>query len=320
MASVAKALILSSFMCHAALATTCEEPSDKTSLVQVKQLVQPGKERIPNVALGDPTPVTNYDAISASTPAGIEAGKVMDAFGENSGKIRDEIEAKAADAIDFTSQERATRKLNRENAQDAMRQVAQDAAQSIQADRQAVAEVAAQRAVAVKRATDRVKAAKEKKQAYNIKRLQAEHAAILGRTVGTREGADAANYAWITYKKDMAKRKAAMRRAFLKARRIRGEMLGAAAVNRGTEALAVRADLLRQGSHRMAKARVAGADARSAMAQTRIEGPEGLKNTLTNVKADWAAKNYGIASAIAQRRTDAAASGAWPYTDWPLGP
>merc|ERR1719271_341910 len=159
---------------------------------------------IPNEADEWETPVHDYDAVTDSTPDHLDAGEVMDSFAKNADKVRNEIESKAADRIDFTNGQRVARRDNYKKAADAVAADRKSVEEAREEDRAEVKETRETRQKVIDEARERVKDAKQAAEAHAIKKVQAERAAALGRRVGAIEGADAARHAWADYRSDVA--------------------------------------------------------------------------------------------------------------------
>lgn len=259
-------------------------------------------------------------AIVDSMPNGIDHGVVNDAYHGGLAKTRDSIQAKAADRIAFTNSQRAKRKMDHQAAVDAIaadKQAVEAAIAKYHAD---VEEIKRQRKEIVSNDAEKIRKAKEDAEAHHIKALQAEHAAVLGRKAGMIEGSDAAQFAWKQYRKDVAEEKAAAVRATEKQALAKREALARAAVKKETQLLA-EAEMVRVNAiKRKEKAIEAAAAAKAALREQSIIGAEGLRNRMTETKADWAVKRYDQLVDEDQAIIDAAAHGQWPPGDWPLGP
>merc|ERR1719269_50538 len=113
----------------------------------------------------------------------------MDSFTKNADKVMEEIESTAADRLDFTAGQRLKRRKNYAGAADAVNADKKQTEEAIAADKAAVAKTKKVREEVVEAAHSRVKDSKENAIAHHIKAAQADHAAALGRKVGTIEGA-----------------------------------------------------------------------------------------------------------------------------------
>jgi colicin import membrane protein len=244
----------------------------------------------------------------------------MDSFAVNSANIKDEIETKAADRIDFTNKERLERKSDYDGAAAKVAADKKAVADEVAADKAAVDQVQVDRKVAVDRAAERVKKAKENAEALVIKAKQAEQAAALGRKVGNIEGADAAKHAWADYKSDVAGEKKADALAAARKKIADHEAAVRAAVEKKTQTLKQADDAWVAKEDRAASLAKAKSAAAAAVKETAIEGAEGMKNRMTDEKADMAELHYKRIADAAQARIDAASSGSWPVGDWPEGP
>jgi hypothetical protein len=315
----ANTFVLLALLCTSASAVECQGGSctveqDETSLVQKNLKVQSGSERIPGLAGASDA------AIVAATPVGIEYPAVTDSFQHGKLNIKDRIEATAADRIEFTNSQRLERKADHEQADAAVTADKQSVQDEIAADNAAVAETERIRKERLDHAAQLVKNAKDNAEALEIKAKQAEAAAALGRKVGQIQGSDAANEAWKDYKSDIAseKKQSALAKARAAAQAKEDAIRQAAGAK--TAALA-KADQDRvKKADADARAAVAKAAADSAVKRTSIGGAEGLKNRMTEEKADWAVTHYQRMADAAQARIDAAAAGEYPDGDWPIGP
>jgi hypothetical protein len=278
------------------------------------------KHGIPNEDAGLPTPLHDDKAISSAEPAGLDEGKVQDAYATNSFNTRNDIEVKAVNDIDFANEERVERKASHDAA-DAKVQADREAVKKEQeADKAAVAKTLAERKKLIDAAQERVKKAKEDARAHQIKTAQAEQAAAIGRQMGTIEGTDAARHAWADYNSDVAKEHAQEARAAAAKKIAAHEAAVRAAVQKRTDAMQAADDAWVARADRAKDLDVAYADAQAAQEEYNIEGAEGLKNRLTDEKADWSVTHYDRRTDAAQSTIDDAAAGNFPAGDWPVGP
>jgi len=251
--------------------------------------------------------VPHDKAVADAEPAGIDVGDVELAFTKNAKKIEASLETKAASDIEFASTARKERNINHELAQKAVDADHADVQKHIAADKAAVHKAAVERKKVVEAATDRVNKAKEDAEAHHIKAQQAQQAAILGRKVGAAEGQAMAQHAWADYRDTVAEERVEALRAQAKARVAKGVELEKMAVNRQTKAMAYKAELVSHNAHRVSEGVTAAAAAKAAKIMERIEGPEGLKNRMTDIQADIATKHLQWATEHEQKMTDFAA-------------
>lgn len=321
---MARAFVLVALLCASSAsaaecggASSCTAEQDEISLVQKMLQVEHGSERIPTVG----SDMAVDAALTMALPGkNFDLPGVMDGFAKNKLKTKDEIQAKAADRIMFTNEQRVERKQNHRDAEIAVAADKQAVKKEIALDKAAVAETLRIRKEREAHAAQLVAEAKTNALAHQIKAEQAEAAATLGRRVGTIEGADAAKHAWKEYKSDVTATNKAEARAAARAKLAAREAADRAAVAKKTASLQAAEQNMVAKADRAAKAEAAKAAARAAVAENKIEGPEGLRNRMTEEKAEWAILHYNRQAKADQARIDAAASGNYPAGDWPVGP
>lgn len=330
-------------LCLLTLAADCAEgtcSNDVTSLVQLKQVVKHGSERDPDaeedVQLEEAelvdgatekeklpipfTPDVDWKAEVDSMPAGIDVGSVTAAYENNIDKVRDIIVEKTADSLAFDEKVRAERRANKKAAEEEAAVIPLAVEAALKADKEKVHEVVASRKAAVDEAVWRVKRAKANAEAHAIKKSQAETAALEGRVAGANEGVREAHRQRVHARQVAAAAAAQRVREKERIAEERGIAAGRAAIDRQTE---VKADNQQAWVHqqaRRAKIIEQQADARAHVAETYIEGAEGMKNTLTDHAAARDVRHFNRHTESAQERIDAAASGAWPAGFEPAAP
>lgn len=311
MLPLAKTFFLVALVCPVAVAADCSDEgkcNDETSLVQVKQVVKHGTERIPDpfADLEEPIPgldgfgpLTGLPGLAESTAmdegvahaepsSRFDAGSVEKAFKETMVRSSHSLEKHTSDDINFHESVRASRDISHDKAAERVRKAKRELKEAVIADREAVHKVARERKHVVEDAIDRVKDSKAIAESHRIKKEQARAAAKLGEHIGEVEGKAASKRAW-DYYHDKVREDEAAEHAAKEARRKREhEEDVKAAINRKTK----RIEEHNEDWADHVEDRITAAKARSAamagMAEERIEGPEGLRNTVDNIKSKWA--------------------------------
>jgi hypothetical protein len=277
-------------------------------------------EDVPTPFENMPTDMADLNAVANAEPVGIEHRKVMDSFDIGRGNTRDAIEAKAEDRILFTNGQRIERKLDQEKAIDEIAADKQAVKDEEAADAAAIAETERIRKERIDHAQSQVAQAKERAMELKIKADQAEAAAALGRKIGAVQGSKASKEAWGHYHKVLASEKKASALKAAQAKVAAREAAVRAAVESKTAAQKKAEQAQIAAADKAAEMAIAKAAAESATKRTDIGGPEGLKNRMTEEKAEFALQHYKREAEAAQKRIRAAAMGNYPDGDWPVGP
>lgn len=308
-----KALAIFALMCYSASAAAACAEDDLTSLVQVKQVVKHSGERSPDEetelveASSEKQPVHDLYAITDSTPANLDNGKVASAFTANMKKAMGAVEAKTKSDLEFTNAQRNARNAAYTKAKNHVAATEAAVASAQKADEAAVQKTAAARSAVVKAAMKRVAEAKESAEAHAYKKRQAQEAAVLGRQMGTAEAETLAKEsredmesAWAAQDAEAARQQA---RAYLK----KQKMMEEAAVLKATENREEAEASWVSGADKWKVAAEAKGAADAAVEEEAIEGPEGLKNHITDFDADQAIHEYKRATAADESSIEASA-------------
>jgi len=265
---------------------------DETSFVQVKQSVHQGSERIPNEASGWATPVTDLNAYTDATPDNLMPGSVMNSYMSNKGQVTDQIENEASNRIEFTANQRQERESNYKEAANAVTDDKKAVEAAVAEDKAAVAATKSERAQIKDQAVAQVKDAKYAAEAHAIKGAQTHKAAALGRKIGTIEGQDAVHHAWEDYASQVKSEHEAAHLKIVKEKIAAGVEAKQNHVKKVTAAMKAADESWVARADRAARVAKAKAAAKAAKEEVAIEGPEGLRNHMTDVKADWATLHY----------------------------
>lgn len=313
--TVTKALTVFALVCRLSLAADCNA-ADEVSLVQTKQALK----RVNEHAEDWPSPVHDDYAISDSMPDHLDDGEVTDAFNKNLEKVKDNVEASKAEKLEFADGQHEERIADFKAAEAKIAEDKKAVKKALEEDNEKVEKVAETRQAVIKADAERVADAKEDAEAHAYKQAQTQQAAIAGRVAGYNEALEedreAQNDMLKKWKDEALEENREDAREYL----AKQHALKEAAVNKETQAMkaAEAARVANYGTWK--KTAEAEAAAGAAVAETAIEGPEGMKNHILDHSADRAVSEYTRRVMKSQDAVDEASQADFPNGYWPAGP
>lgn len=314
--TVTKALTVFTVVCRLSLAADCNA-ADEVSLVQTKQVLKRVNEHIED---WPSTPVHDDYAISDSMPDHLDDGEVTDAFDANLEKVKDNVEASKAEKLEFADKQHEERIADVKAAEAKIAEDKQAIKKALEEDGQKVEKVAEERAAVIKTDIERVADAKEDAEAHAYKQAQTQQAAIAGRVAGYdeafEEDREAQNDMLNKWKNEALEENREDAREYLAKR----HALKEAAANKETQDMKAVEDATVAGYGKWKKTAEAEAAAGAAVAETAIEGPEGMKDHILDHSADRAVSEYTRRVMKSQDDVDEASQAEFPNGYWPAGP
>jgi hypothetical protein len=239
-----------------------------------------------------PTPVVNWKAIADATPDGIDQGEVTSAFGANQERAKETVIGRAARNLAFQDKVHDERRAIKFATARSLRADKILTMEAIHRDRIGVAATEANRLANVGMAIEEVNAAKEEALAHTIKQKQAQSAALMGRMIGAKEGAEEAFRVDAMMKHKWAIERAATVYAAEKRAARNGRALERAAVEKDTAVRDAEMDVYAARHRKEAEALAKSSASDASLYEDDIAGPEGMKNTMELHEADRVAEDY----------------------------
>jgi len=308
----------------------CHHDNDEVSLVQVNQALKirhPAASDTDAAAeladtsqepIEEEPPMVEVDAEIESIPEELGTGTIIDVYKKNAGKVEKAIAANTNAHINFDNEVRSERTLHNTVAKTEIEADKKAIAKAMKAKQESIKKAQAKRRAVEAKAQAKIEEAKADAEADDIKRMQAEGAAIEGRMVGAARGFEDSARAIANQQRQLqndAENKFVIKRhkaAIAHERKIKE------AINADTKRMAEADKAMAHAVGKEADDIIEHAEAEASAAKTSIEGPEGIKNDITKDNAKWIKGKYEQQSKQDQARITAAARAAWPKGNWPV--
>jgi hypothetical protein len=237
-----------------------------------------------------PNPVVNAKAVLDSK--GLDNGEVTSAFGANMERTKATVIGRTARKLAFKDKVRYQRAAIKLATARSIQADKIATFQAIRQDRIGVAKTKAKRMANYGLAMEKVNAAKEEAMAHAIKQKQAQQAALMGRMIGAKEGAEDAARVDAEMKHKWEMERAATAYAAEKRAALQAKAAQRAAIEKDTAMRAAELDIYAARNKKEAEALTASSAADASLWEDDINGPEGMKNVMELHEADRAAEGY----------------------------
>jgi len=286
---------------------TCSEDDDKTSLMQVKQTVTKGRDRVP--------PTEHEEAVIDAN--NIEDGSIADAYDNNLHKEKDAITSKVDPELDFEVKVRNERRQNLKSMKNRIHREKKEYDDAVDTDRQEVEAEARHRHEVEENVKEEVKDAAAKADAYGWKSRVERDAAVAGRLAGAREGYRAAERRIAAehdaHEMNVENRKLAAEVKAAEERRADHRR----AMDETSKHLEDEEDDLVDHARDAKEAGEMRAQVHTIEAKEGIHGPDDMTYHDMQRKANRALRESERSVSADRERIDEATHAAWPKGDWP---